>query len=485
MTPDRIKVEIARLAALPPLDYEREREAVAKALGIRVGALDRAVCDARATATPGDDGKQGAALNVPDRDLAAEPQDGAAVLAGIEACLCRHVVLSPHAACVCALWVAHTYLVDACTHSPRLAIQSAEKGSGKTTLLDLVGELVQRALGAAGITSAALFRTIAAAHPTLMLDEYDSYMRDNEDLRGILNAGHKRGGAVIRCVGDDAEPRQFACFGPVAMAGIGALPGTVQDRSLVIRMQRAAKGEAPVRVLRQDKIAMEALARRLARWAADVADSIQEDPDLPAWLGNRVADNWRPLFAIAMAAGGQWPARLAAAAIVMAGTQDDDAASHGVRLLADLRVIYLGQSAVQMASADICKKLGEMEDRPWPEWKQGKPITPNQMAGLLRPFGIRPGTIRQGNATPKGYPKEAFEDAWARYLSPSAPEGGSQTATPPQANSKADLRVADRVMADAPEDRSATGKPAENLSCGGVADQNTPQPADGAWSARL
>jgi putative DNA primase/helicase len=491
MTPDEAArhaaraQEIARLAALPPLDYEREREAAAKTLGIRVSALDNAVRDARSVANPGDDGKQGTALNVPDRQPAAEPQDGAQLLHDIEACLRRHVVLSPHSACICALWIAHTYLIDGCTHSPRLAIQSAEKGSGKTTLLDLVGELVQRPLGAAGITSAALFRTIAAAHPTLLLDEYDSYLRDNEDLRGILNAGHKRGGAVIRCVGDDAEPRQFACFGPIAMAGIGALPGTVQDRSLVIRMQRAAHGERPVRILRRDKAAMEALASRLARWAEDSRDHVEEDPDLPEWLGNWVADNWRLLFAIANAAGGAWPARLRAAALALAASPDDDAVSHGVRLLADLRTIFGSMSSVQMASADICAQLVQMEDRPWPESRGGKPITPPQLAALLRPYGIQPATIRQGIKTAKGYYRKALEDAWQRYLAPNGPEG---VAEPSHRHNQGERPVCGEngaVTPEAPATRSVTRKPAENLACDGVTAETTPLGPDGGWRARI
>lgn len=474
--------EIARLAVLPAIDYDRERDAAARRLNIRVATLDNEVRLAR---PGGDYGKQGGALNVPDREPVDEPQDGAALLSDIEARLRRHVVLTPHAACACALWIAHTYLTDPATHSPRLAIQSAEKGSGKTTLLDVVGEVVQRPLGAAGITSAALFRTISAAHPTLLLDEYDSYMRDNEDLRGILNAGHKRGGAVIRCVGDDAEPRQFPCFGPVAMAGIGALPGTVQDRSLVIRMKRAARGEAPARVLRRDKAELDHLARRLARWAADAAQLIEEDPELPEWLGNRVADNWRPLFAIANAIGGTWPARVADAAWALDGSPDDETTSHGVRLLADLRLIFVGTSSLAMTSAFACAELGKMEESPWQEWRQGKPITPNQLATLLRPYGIRPGTVRQGNATAKGYYREAFDDAWARYLPPSPPAGAPE---PSHRHIEGESPVFEgnrTVTPNQAETRSATPKAAENLGCDGVTAQSTSLGPDAGWSARI
>src|SRR5215472_7482732 len=91
---------------------------------------------------------------------------------------------------------------------------------------------------ASGITAAALFRTIEAARPTLLLDEADAYARDNEDLRAMLDAGHRRDGAVIRTVGDNHEPRQFSAWAPVALAAIGHLHSTIEDRSIIIRLRR-------------------------------------------------------------------------------------------------------------------------------------------------------------------------------------------------------------------------------------------------------
>jgi hypothetical protein len=78
-------------------------------------------------------------------------------------------------------------------------------------------------------------------------------------------------------------------------------------------------------------------------------------------------------------------------------------------------------SATRLTSADIVARLAGMEERPWPEWKAGKPITAPQLARALAPFGVRPATIRTGGNTAKGYYREAFEEAWARYLPSETP----------------------------------------------------------------
>ena len=112
----------------------------------------------------------------------------------------RYVVLDAAAADAVALWCVGTHAFDCFTIFPRLIATSPEPRCGKTTLLDAVERLVPRPLAAANITAPALFRTIEAARPTLLLDEADTFAKDNEDLRGILNSGHRRNGMVIRIV---------------------------------------------------------------------------------------------------------------------------------------------------------------------------------------------------------------------------------------------------------------------------------------------
>ena len=190
-------------------------------------------------------------------------------------------------------------------------------------MLDLLALVVCKPISTANITTAAVFRTIELASPTLLVDEADTFLARNEDLRGILNSGHKRGGTVIRCVGDDLEPREFNVFGPAAIAAIGRIPGTLPDRSIAITMRRATPKERPqpIRAATEGEGAM--LARKAARWAVDCNIQIDADPH-PSLLANRSADNWRPIFAIAEAVGADWPQRLTEAAVSLSSNDERD-----------------------------------------------------------------------------------------------------------------------------------------------------------------
>jgi putative DNA primase/helicase len=414
---------------LPPLAYEREREPAAKRLGMRVTILDRLLKTERGNAETGTG--QGRPLNLPDPDPWPDPVDGAALLDEVAQAIRRYVVLDQHEADGVAFWVLAAHAFDAWVIFPRLFVTAPEKQCGKTTLLDLISRLVPRRLVASGITASSLFRTIEAARPTLLLDEADAYARGNEDLRSVLDAGHRRDGAVIRTVGDNHEPRQFSAWAPVALAAIGHLPGTIEDRSIIIRLRRRRPDE-PVESLRLDRVGrLEELARKAARWAADhIGVLAAADPTMPPGIYNRAADNWRALLAVADLAGGEWPerARADAAALLCDGA---DSESVPVQLLADPRALFDSEPSGVLFTREILAALGKNENSPWPEWKNGKPITNRQLAALLKPFKVRPRSVRRGADTEKGYRHEWFDDAFARYLPP------VQSVTPSQANDSA------------------------------------------------
>ena len=117
-----------------------------------------------------------------------------------------------------ALWALHTHCFNSFGHSPRAAITSPEKQCGKSTLLDVLECLVARPLPTGNATVSSIFRIIELASPTLLIDEADTFLKENDELRGILNTGHKRGGQILRTVGDDHEPRQFSTWAPTASA---------------------------------------------------------------------------------------------------------------------------------------------------------------------------------------------------------------------------------------------------------------------------
>jgi putative DNA primase/helicase len=348
-----------------------------------------------------------------------EQVDGSDLLGEIVAAIRRYVVLVCGAEVAIALWVLLTHAFDAWTIAPYLTLVSPEKRCGKTTTLDVVAAIVPRKLPAANISPAALYRTVEMVIPTLLIDEADTFLGRNEDLRGILNAGHTKSTAVvIRTVGDDHTPRQFSTWCPKFIASIGAVPSTIGDRSILIPMRRRAPGENVAR-LRRDRIGaeMEPLRRKAARWAVDhIGELGDADPAVPSELHDRAQDNWRPLLAIADAIGGSWSDRARKAALSLNGADSSDNQSLGVRLLADIQILFKSEFADQLPSEKIVKALIEIEDGPWAEHNKGRGLTVNGMASLLKPFNIRPRTIRFLGKTPKGYRLVDFEDTFQRYL---------------------------------------------------------------------
>lgn len=161
-----------------------------------------------------------------------------------------------------------------------------------------------------------------------------------------------------------------------------------------------------------------ALREKCARWAADNFGALEDcDPQLPETAFNRLADNWRPLFAIAEVMGADWPKRASEAFAKLASAFDLDAQGVGTTLLADIAAIFDREDTDKLPSVKLADLLVAIEGRPWAEWgRQRKPISPNQLANLLHPFGISPQVIRIGNETPRGYLLEQFLEQFDRYL---------------------------------------------------------------------
>ena len=366
---DRI-AEIKRLAALGPLDYDATRIDAAKQLGVRVHVLDRSVSDKR-RALGLDNGEsdagQGRTVTIPKVLAWHEPVDGDQLATILAAAAKTYVVLPDHAADGIALWVLHTWTVNRFTISPRLAVISPTKGCGKTTVLRFLNKVARCPKRAGSISPPALFRAVEQFQPTILLDETEKYIEHGSDLHALLNEGHCAGGTVLRVLGEKFELREFGIFGAVAFARNGRLPDDLEQRSIVIDMQRRRPDE-PLAELRDDRAeSLEMIARKCARWAEDRGGELKDaDPDMGGLI-NRTADNWRPLFAIADIIGSDWPERIREAAAKLAPR---DSESTGPMLLADIRAIF--ESADRLASVDICDGLAAMEGRPWAEWKAGK-----------------------------------------------------------------------------------------------------------------
>jgi Protein of unknown function (DUF3631) len=404
-----------RLAGLSAAEYDRRRDIEAQSLGIRVSTLDDEVKKRRSkseTATG-----QGRAFSLPDPEPWPEPVDLAAALASTEKHICQHVSLVKYAIVAIVLWVVHSHALTASLYSPRLAVTSPEPRCGKSTLLRLLRALCPRALSTEGINSATMFRIIEMYRPTLIVDEADTFVRDSEDIRGVINSGHHRNGEVYRCVGDDHEPRGFSTWSALVIACIGKLQATIMDRAIEIQMRRKSADESVIR-FRDDRCPyLIEDGRKIARWVADhLSELTDADPDVPPELHDRAADNWRPLFAIANLAGGEWPARARQAANAL--SSGDAAADDSIRtgLLIDTKDIFTEIAKDRIRSEDLIERLVAKKARPWPEWKHGKPITQRQLASLLKPYGIGSKQLWIEGGNRHGYELGDFADAFKRYL---------------------------------------------------------------------
>jgi hypothetical protein len=279
--------------------------------------------------------------------------------------------------------------------------------------------LICRALQIAGATSAGIFRVIDLVQPTLLIDEAETFLGNNSALRGVLNSGHRKGTGILRTVSDGKgfEPRIFSAHSPTVIAMIGKLPATLAGRSIHVQLRRALTDEKLER-FRSDRASdLERFKQRIIRWARDNAEKIAAtDPEMGA-LFNRRADNWRPLYAIAEVAGGDWPKKVRESAASLENTGADDEQSPGVQLLADLCNLFKEPGAHRIPTANLISSLVQLEGRPWPEYRRSKPITPPQLAELLRPFNIYPRDIRlNSGSVRKGYYLSDLSDAFNRYL---------------------------------------------------------------------
>jgi hypothetical protein len=437
--------EVLRLSQLSKAQYEIERKEKAKQLNMRVSVLDRIVANLRPLDLGSDDdsSRQGTKIEFEPIEPWPDAVEGETLITDMKAGIRSHVILSEHQALGTSLWIIHTHALEAAEHTPRLQIKSPTMRCGKSTLLNTIAPMVFKPINTESITTAALFRLIGKYQPTLLIDEADSFLKrddgkDNEDMRGILNAGHARGGQVIRTVGEDFEPRGFNVFGPVAYAWLVKrgmhVAQTLEDRSITIELRRRLPSETITRLRSTRTSHLRDLARRAARWVTDhIAELSAADPTLPEELNDRAMDNWRPLIAIADAMSADLGQKARDAAIKITeeaiGTGEEDAS---IIALADVAGIFearhaaavrVGQQVNHLSSQQIVEDLIALEDRPWAEWRRGRPITKTSLSRLLKPFGIKPKDIRTGigNTVLKGYEKTPVVEAKERFVDAAEP----------------------------------------------------------------
>lgn len=340
---------------------------------------------------------------------------------------------SEHERAAHVLWIAHTHCMEAWESTPRVAFLSPEPASGKTRALEISELLVPNPVEAINVTPAYLFRKVGSEDgpPTILFDEIDTVFgpkaKENEEIRGLLNAGHRRGAVAGRCVvkGKTVETEEIPAYCAVALAGLGWLPDTLLSRSVIIRMQRRLAGER-IEPYRRRVHAHEGhqLRDALALWAAGKVDELAKAyPQMPEGVEDRDADVWEALIAVADALGGEWPQRARVAAVTLVTAAKEAEPSLGIRLLADCKTIFEHHDA--MFTNVVVGALNSLPESPWADLN--KPLNDRGLALRLRQFGIKSKLLRIGDMVLRGYEKADFSGVWDRYLSSPQPSDASVT----------------------------------------------------------
>ena len=387
-------------------------------------------------------------IETPDRD-ANENRDsgdrrdrrgfpGVCPVAEVEAFLSEYIVVPESSRLVIAVWIAAAWLAAKWDRFPHLAITSPEKRCGKTRTLQLISLLSPNAVNTTNISPAAVYRLIELKKPTLLLDEAQSISRrgseSSEIIRELLNAGIDRNAKVLRVGGEkNDQVVEFSVYSPKVIALIGELDGVLADRCLPVGMRRKTETDPDVLPYRSRVVEPkgEALRAKLDAWAVENAERLAAVYDLlePFDIRNdRMAELLLPLQAVLS----DLPDRLGElkeyANELDAKDRDAERMSDGVRLLTACREVFdKGDREFFYTVGLVCELISRVEE-PWGVYDHGKPITPETLAKLLRPYGIR--SERDKKQTGRGYYKFNFREAWERYLPPPPAKTTSSPSTP-------------------------------------------------------
>ena len=334
----------------------------------------------------------------------------------IRADLNKYLILPKGADIAITLWIMASFAIDSFRIFPKLCLSSPEKRCGKTTTLEVIQSFSKRGLPASNVSASVLFRAISSWKPTLLIDEADTFISTNEELRGIINSGHTKSGAfVLRTekVDDEWQPVKFSTWSPMVIAMIKKPPSTIIDRSIMIELQRKKPNEITQKLPIDQEEKNKNIRSELMQWADDNFNGLKtSNPEIPKLSSDRAMDNWMPLLAVADSIG--W-GDVARQSTLILNDESEDEKSVETKLLEDIREIFGNET--RMFSKELVFALVADMDNIWCEWRHGNPMTANSLSRLLKPYKIHPKTMRIGTVRRKGYEITQFEDSFSRYLS--------------------------------------------------------------------
>lgn len=443
---NELKNEIKLLAIMDEIEYEFKREEISEKYKIRVAKLDEFVAKEKSITEE----KKSETLLFPIIDPWPKKINPSELLDEIFCELNKYVSFcSEHQPVALALWVLHTYTIEAAYITPTIFVTSAEMRSGKSTLLIILSKTSFNGLHASSVTESTIFRLCDKYRVTMFFDEGDTYDLENKPtLRGVMNAGHSKDTAgVFRTNPDTLEPERFNAFGAKCIAAIKGLPSTIEDRAIIIQMKRKPTGikKEKLRLIDETiRLRLHNIQRKCVKFANDFLDKIKKrDPSLPEELNDRAADNWYSLFQIAEVAGESWANKALQAALQLSGIQQESK-TLGIELLEDISNLFDGKfkDIDEIATADLMAALCEDDEAPWGTYnskRQDQKINAKQLAKLLAPYGIK-SKSNIGQNKLKGYSKASFQDALSRYLHSEPVDFNATSATSSQTTADAGSR---------------------------------------------
>ena len=324
-------------------------------------------------------------------------------------------VMSREYRLITGLWALHTYVYERFEYTPRLLVVSPTSGYGKTRFLEILNQFVTHPHTTKNTSVAAIYHRLARDPRTCyLLDEGENQGIFNDSvLRAVIDAGYE-GGTVDRV---DAEfPVHFPCA--IALRGqIHDVPLAILSRSHVLPR---VKGTPRKRFDRRNPGPDFPVARELiAKWEATVALNL--DPEMPEALlrDSRVADNCRPLVAIADSFGDEYSKTARTALVELSADRVHQ--EPAIRALTACKAVFDAMDVDRIERKALAKAVIEQDDY-FSDWRgandQGTPheLSPGELSRLLKQLGIRARSMRiSKDKWGWGYIRAQIESAWRTH----------------------------------------------------------------------
>jgi hypothetical protein len=322
------------------------------------------------------------------------------------------VSIDDDSALMLVMYAFFTYLTKNFHHAALLFLTSPVRRCGKSTLLQMCAYLFCNITNVKGITKASL-ETLASANGTPLIDEFDEVLRNNPGVIGVLNGGIEAG-AKVTLMSMDGTVITRETFGAKVLAGIGSLPPTLNDRSILVKMRRKHHTEQLVKP-HERKETLAFLKREIQQWCNANAAIVSSTYVAPIEVNNdRFRDNYDPLLRIAACISKKFETLVRAAAIRMVNSQQEENIG-GERLLADIKLIFDTSKKNEIGTNELLSLLCKHDESVWRRYKVNSAITAIDLAKELGLFSISPVRIRSETQM-RGYKREQFREAFTRYV---------------------------------------------------------------------